>query len=109
MRPPELKPMLRALAFALLPGACALPPGEPAPSAPHVDGRYYVDCEAPRPEVCPRHLDPVCGYSESGRRDHPNPCMACADSRVDGYRRGECPRTDPGPELDGAPGFPRLR
>lgn len=86
-------------ASALLLGACAAAPERSAPSAPYVDGRYYVECELPRPEACPRHMEPVCGYNEAGREDYPNPCMACKDSRVHGYRRGECPRLDPAPEL----------
>ena len=96
MTPHDLLRILLIPACGLLLGACAAPP---EPSAPYVDGRYYVECETPRPKECPRHMDPVCGYNVAGRDDYPNPCMACADSRVHGYRRGECPRADPTPEL----------
>ena len=109
MIPADLGRILKGAALGALMTGCVGPPGESIPSAPPVDGRYYVACEAARPEVCPRHMDPVCGYSQGGRRNYPNPCLACADSRMNGYRRGECPRADPVPDLDADPGLRRLR
>ena len=98
--------MLLIPASALLLGACAAPAERSARSAPYVDGRYYVECETPRPQDCPSHIEPVCGYNVAGRNDYPNPCMACADSRVHGYRRGECSRADPEPEAPTPGGWP---
>ncbi|NNF52650.1 MAG: hypothetical protein HKN59_09460 [Gammaproteobacteria bacterium] len=64
--------------------------------------RTYVECEAPRPELCTQHYDPVCAQRDTGIRcittpcdssewrRYSNACVACADEAVYGYRAGDC-------------------
>lgn len=75
---------------AVLAAGCA--PGPPAVRGPpSVEGRFYVDCEIPRPESCPDGGEPVCAYRLLGRLEYPSACDACASERVRGYRPGPCP------------------
>lgn len=56
----------------------------------------YVACQAPRPEVCTMHYDPVCGERGDGsRHTYSNACQACADMSVVGYRQDACPGQAP--------------
>lgn len=70
-------------------------------------------CRGDRPDVCTQQYDPVCGYfqpgpddeglssskdwaTESGatarqQRTFGNACSACAEKKVVGFVRGECP------------------
>ncbi len=63
---------------------------------PPEDEAGYVACQAPRPEVCPMHYDPVCGERGDGsRHTYGNACQACAEVSVVGYRPGACPGQAP--------------
>ena len=62
-----------------------------------VAGPDLVLCESPRPEMCTREYQPVCGYkSTTGDRQYHlqsygNACAACADSEVKGFVAEDCP------------------
>lgn len=55
-------------------------------------------CPEERPEMCTQQYDPVCGYfynedeTESIKKTFGNGCSACADSNIEGYVDGECPK-----------------
>ena len=64
----------------------------------------YVACQAPRPEVCPMHYDPVCGERGDGsRHTYSNGCQACADVAVVGYRPDACPGKAPEAAMEQKP------
>ena len=48
-------------------------------------------CFSPRPEVCTRQYEPVCGYLEGGKwQTFANACEACANKMVIKYHGGSC-------------------
>ena len=48
-------------------------------------------CSDPRPEVCTREYDPVCGYWLDGTfKTYSNGCTACTDKEIIGYKKDEC-------------------
>ncbi len=70
-------------------GCATSPASAPADTA---SGDPITACEAPRPEACAMHYDPVCGVLKSGvKRTYSNGCVACSDHEVTGYRAGACP------------------
>nr|CAA6830342.1 MAG: Unknown protein [uncultured Thiotrichaceae bacterium] len=66
----------------------------------------FVQCNAPRPEICYEIYQPVCALRDTGVRctttpcpstervSYPNDCKACADSIVYGFQRGDCNATN---------------
>ena len=57
------------------------------------DKEIIVDnkCIEPRPEVCTREYDPVCGYkSDETSKTYSNGCSACSEKEIIGYKNGEC-------------------
>lgn len=88
---------LVALAIACSRPASDAPPGDTAGPA-----GGYVECVAPRPQVCTREYRPVCALRDLGVRcvtqpcdswetkTFGNACTACADGAVSGWRPGEC-------------------
>jgi len=97
----ELK-WLTVLAWIFL-NACAAdtPERETSPQEPVELMANWSPCPEQRPEMCPQHYDPVCGYeiepkdsdpgSESQPRTYSNGCSACANTRVVGYIPDACP------------------
>ena len=50
-----------------------------------------IMCSEPRPEVCTREYDPVCGYkSDRESKTYSNGCSACAEKEIIGFTNGEC-------------------
>ncbi len=48
-------------------------------------------CEDPRPQVCTREYDPVCGTLKNGSAvTGSTGCTSCSDSDVVGYKMGAC-------------------
>ena len=48
-------------------------------------------CSEPRPEVCTREYNPVCGYKlDEESKTYSNGCSACAEKEIIGYNNGEC-------------------
>ena len=48
-------------------------------------------CSEPRPEVCTREYDPVCGYKSDGKSNtYSNGCSSCTEKEIIGYKKGEC-------------------
>jgi len=86
----------RRLGFTVVAMWLALAAGcATAPPAAERGGETYADaltpCEAPRPEVCTMHYDPVCGTQQGGgRKTYSNACFACSNSDVMGYSEGAC-------------------
>lgn len=49
-------------------------------------------CSEPRPEVCTREYDPVCGYKSDGTyKTYSNACSVCTKKEIIGYKNGACP------------------
>lgn len=73
--------------FAAVLVSCAS--GDVPSSAPN--GTDFEACEDPRPEVCTREYQPVCGRRTDGTLNtYGNGCTACSQSSVVGYRKGAC-------------------
>ena len=101
---PDSSAMLRLLAFCLVAAtgitACAIPP-----LAPAKDTTTLIHCTNPRPQICTMDYAPVCALRDAGAgctatpcpsgewTQYPNACSACADQRVQGYVKGECPQS----------------
>lgn len=48
-------------------------------------------CTDPRPQMCTRQYDPVCGQRSAGEpKTYGNACTACSDASVVGHRPGAC-------------------
>ena len=48
-------------------------------------------CEEPRPEICTREYNPVCGTLQDGStKTGSTGCTSCSDSQVVGYKMGAC-------------------
>ena len=48
-------------------------------------------CEEPRPQICTREYDPVCGSLKDGStRTGSTGCTSCSDPEVVGYKMGAC-------------------
>ena len=50
-----------------------------------------VKCSDPRPEICTRQYEPVCGKGKDGTwQVYSTDCTACSHKEVTGYRQGLC-------------------
>ena len=48
-------------------------------------------CEEPRPQICTREYNPVCGILKSGStKTDSTGCTSCSDPDVVGYKMGAC-------------------
>ena len=48
-------------------------------------------CEEPRPQICTREYNPVCGTLQDGStKTGSTGCTSCSDSDVVGYKMGAC-------------------
>ena len=48
-------------------------------------------CEEPRPQICTREYNPVCGSLKDGStKTGSTGCTSCSDSEVVGYTMGAC-------------------
>jgi len=48
-------------------------------------------CEEPRPQICTREYNPVCGTLQDGStKTGSTGCTSCSDSDVVGYKLGVC-------------------
>jgi cytochrome c5 len=54
------------------------------------DNSGSLSCSEPRPQMCTREYNPVCGATEQGEKTYGNACSACADSNVKNYQLGAC-------------------
>ncbi len=94
----DLRRLILAAALVCL-AACSTP-GQPGGGADKEQG--FVSCQAPRPEICTREYQPVCGHVDTSIRcittpcdsakhhTYGNACSACADPAVIGYEFGSC-------------------
>jgi len=50
-----------------------------------------IICEQPRPQICTREYNPVCGTLEDGGTvTGSTACTSCSDPKIVGYRMGAC-------------------
>ncbi len=50
-----------------------------------------VACVEPRPQMCTRQYDPVCGLTANNQyQTYSNACSACSDASVSGHSPGAC-------------------
>lgn len=50
-----------------------------------------IICENPRPEICTREYNPVCGTLKDGStKTGATGCTSCSDTEVVGYKMGAC-------------------
>ena len=48
-------------------------------------------CPKPRPQICTMEYVPVCGRDQAGKlKTYANACTACANSRIEAYRKAAC-------------------
>ncbi|NOQ90356.1 MAG: hypothetical protein GQ549_05365 [Gammaproteobacteria bacterium] len=48
-------------------------------------------CEEPRPQICTREYNPVCGSLKDGStKTGSTGCTSCSDLEVVGYKKGAC-------------------
>lgn len=83
--------MLRysAILILIFASACATPEYQPVVMEP--TALSMVQCEKPRPEICTKIYDPVCGATKSGmRKTYASDCTACSEENVTGFERGAC-------------------
>jgi hypothetical protein len=85
----------RSLVLSALAGTClavvAACTNSPATTKATDERIGFVACQAPRPEACTMHYDPVCGEVNEGvSKAYSNACVACSDRNVTGYRAGAC-------------------
>jgi hypothetical protein len=69
---------------------------------PKEEGKLKAtDCEIPRPEICTKEYNPVCGWFDPVKIQcirypcavaYGNKCEACADDKVISWTEGECPK-----------------
>jgi len=93
---------LTFLAWVFLSACTANTPGqERKPFEPAEPRANWSSCPEQRPEMCPQHYNPVCGYEVEPLNSNPDPegpsktysnaCSACANTKVVGYLPGACP------------------
>jgi hypothetical protein len=67
------------------------PPAVGNPPLAVTSSPQSTDCSDPRPEMCTRQYDPVCGLRRDGStRTYGNACTACSDAEVVSHRPGAC-------------------
>ena len=50
-----------------------------------------IICKNPRPEICTREYDPVCGTLKDGStKTGATGCTSCSDPEIVGYKKGAC-------------------
>ncbi len=80
-----------ALGTALLLSACQFTTSTNPPPVSDTLSEPLVECQAPRPQMCTRQYDPVCGIAADGvRKTQGNACSACSDAAIVAYVSGEC-------------------
>jgi len=82
--------------YAYKPGACDPEvdnnPADDEPQAPDDTARLaFTTCTDPRPEMCTKEYNPVCGENKDGERvTQSTGCTACANPSIVGYWPGSC-------------------
>ena len=53
--------------------------------------KTFTTCPKPRPQICTREYNPVCGQLQNGTvKTYATGCTACSDPAVTGYITGAC-------------------
>lgn len=53
--------------------------------------KKLTQCETPKPQVCTRDYNPVCGFESDGNhKTFSNACTACSNENVISYDDGVC-------------------
>jgi hypothetical protein len=84
--------LLLPLSLSLLTVACATNSEQNEENNINEPGALdLILCEEPRPEVCTREYNPVCGSLKDGStRTGSTGCTSCSDLEVVGYKMGAC-------------------
>ncbi len=81
----KLKGLFVILSVVFLPLSCMNPSYEKT-----LDIKL-VQCATPKPNVCTREYQPVCGFESDGNhKTFGNACEACANTQVTNYYSGAC-------------------
>ncbi len=91
----SLQLLFAALGAGLMLSACQPSSSIHQPSASVNQTGQMVQCPSPRPQMCTRQYDPVCGVSSAGLRStQGNACSACSNTAIVAYAPGECTSAD---------------
>jgi len=86
--------LLRSLllvSLSLLSIACATTADEKNEFNNEPGALDLILCEEPRPQICTREYNPVCGTLQDGStKTGSTGCTSCSDSEVVGYKLGAC-------------------
>ena len=83
--------LLSLVSLSLLSVSCVTGTGQKNEINNEPGALDLILCEEPRPQICTREYNPVCGALQDGStKTGSTGCTSCSDPEVVGYKMGAC-------------------